>query len=488
MASIREPIRLDTWPTIDIWELISGTVQSSCPPKENLTDKRYVLAVVMLSSFLTPFMASSVNVALPSISKEFSMSAVLLTWVATSYLLAAATFLVPFGRLADIRGRRSIFIAGMWVFLASSALCVLAPTSYLLIFFRVVQGIGAAMTFGTAIAILTSVYPPNQRGQALGMTTAMTYVGLSLGPFLGGFLTAFLSWRSIFAVVIPIAGAIIFLSHSRLKGEWGEACGERFDLAGSVVYAISLTAVIFGFSMLPGFTGAAITLAGTAGMVTFVLLELRRESPVMDMTFWRRNRAFAFSNLAALINYSATFAVTFLMSLYLQDVKQFSAEKAGIILVSQPIVMATFSPIAGRLSDRIEPQVIASIGMAITAAGLLLLSQMTESTAVWAIVGSLAFIGFGFALFSSPNTNAVMSSVERKSYGVASASLGTMRLVGQVLSLGIATIFISLYLGSQEITHALADQFMQSYKLSFALFAVMCFIGVFASLARGRVR
>jgi EmrB/QacA subfamily drug resistance transporter len=469
-------------------ELIFRAVQPSCPPDQNKTDKQFVLAVVMLSSFLTPFMASAINVALPSISKEFSTSAVLLTWVATSYLLAAATFLVPFGRLADIRGRRSIFIAGMWVFLVSSALCVLAASSYMLILFRVFQGIGAAMTFGTAIAILTSVYPPNRRGQALGMTTAMTYVGLSVGPFLGGFLTAYLSWRSIFAVVIPIAGAIIALSYSKLKGEWGEACGERFDLAGSLVYAISLTAVILGFSMLPGLTGVAITLAGTAGIAAFVLVESRSESPVMDLTFWRHNRAFAFSNLAALINYSATFAVTFLMSLYLQDVKQFSAEKAGIILVSQPVVMAAFSPLAGRLSDRIEPQVIASMGMAITSVGLLLLSLMTESTEVWAIVGSLAFIGFGFALFSSPNTNAVMSSVERKSYGIASASLGTMRLVGQVLSLGIATIFISLYLGSQEITHALADQFMLSYRLSFAVFAIMCFVGVFASLARGRVR
>ncbi len=344
------------------------------------------------------------------------------------------------------------------------------------------------MTYGTAIAILTSVYPPAQRGQALGMSTAMTYVGLSLGPFAGGFLTALLTWRSIFLVVMPVAAAVIILSHFRLKDEWGEACGERFDLGGSVVYGVSLTAVIVGFSMLPGTVGSILTLAGTAGVIAFVLFELRISSPVMDMTFWRHNRAFAFSNLAALINYSATFAVTFLMSLYLQDVKLYTAEKAGIILVAQPVVMAVFSPLAGRLSDRIEPQVLASAGMAVTAVGLVFLYLLTESSEVLVIVVSLAFIGFGFALFSSPNTNAVMSSVERRSYGVASASLGTMRLVGQVLSLGIATIFISIYLGSQEITHALSEQFMQSYRLSFAVFAALCFLGVFASLARGRVR
>ena len=463
-------------------------MESASTPSSSTTNRRIVLAVVMLSSFQTPFMASAITVALPSISKEFSMSAVLLTWVATSYLLAAAVFLVPFGRFADIRGRRKIFLAGMWVFMVSTGMCALAPSSYLLIFFRVVQGVGSAMTFGTAIAILTSVYPPHLRGQALGMTTAMTYVGLSIGPFLGGLLTGLFSWRGIFVVIIPLVGAIILLSHRRLRGEWGEARGEEFDLPGSVVYAVSLTSVILGFSMLPHLIGLIVTIAGTCGVVLFVLVELRQRSPVMDMSFWKENRPFAFSNLAALINYSATFAVSFLMSLYLQDVKQFSAERAGVILVSQPIVMAAFSPLAGKLSDRIEPQLIASAGMAITSVGLVILALMTEATGEVAIVATLAFIGFGFALFSSPNTNAVMSSVERRSYGVASASLGTMRLVGQVLSLGIATLFIALYLGDQAISHNLAPEFMQSYKLAFSVFAVLCFAGVFASLARGKVR
>ena len=452
------------------------------------TDKRYVLAVVMLSSFLTPFMVSAINVALPSISDEFSMSAVLLTWVATSYLLAAAAFLVPFGRLADIKGRKITFIAGMWVFMVASVLCAISTSSYLLIAFRVLQGIGAAMTFGTAIAILTSVYPPHQRGQALGLSTAMVYVGLSVGPFFGGLLTEHLSWRFIFVTGLPLIAAIIYLSHRKLTGEWSEACGERFDMTGSVVYAVSLTAVILGFSMIPDLIGMIVTLAGSAGVILFVVIELRLQYPVMDMALWRGNRPFAYSNLAALINYSATFAVTFLMSIYLQEVKQFSAQKAGIVLVAQPIFMAAFSPLAGRLSDRIEPQFIASAGMAITTVGLIFLAAMTESTDVLVIVGSLAFLGFGFALFSSPNTNAVMSSVERRSYGVASASLGTMRLVGQVLSLGIASIFISLYLGDNAISHDLADEFMQSYKLAFSTFAVLCFVGVFASLARGKVR
>jgi len=452
------------------------------------TEKRSALVVAMLSSFFAPFMASSINVALPSIADEFEMDAVLLTWVATSYLLSAAVFMVPFGKLADIHGRKRIFILGMWVFGIASVLCAIAPSSWILIGARIIQGFGSAMVFGTSIALLTSVYPPQERGKVLGLAVAVTYVGLSVGPSFGGFLTGFLGWRSLFMFVLPFAAAVIIVASRRLKGEWADAKGETFDLGGSVIYALSLTGVILGFSFLPDLLGVTISLAGVAGMGVFVYWESRFQNPVLDMALFRRNKAFAFSNMAALINYSATFAVTFLMSLYLQYVKELTPEEAGLILVAQPIVMAAFSPLAGRLSDIVEPQIISSIGMAISAVGLVLLSFMAEETSLWVIIASLAVLGFGFALFSSPNMNAIMSSVEKKSYGVASSTVGTMRLVGQVLSLGIATLFISLYIGSTDLTHELAPEFLKSLGLSFTLFAAMCFVGVFASLARGKVR
>jgi EmrB/QacA subfamily drug resistance transporter len=433
-------------------------------------------------------MASSINVALPSISDELSMSAVLLSWVATSYLLAAAIFLLPFGRLADIHGRKKVFLYGMWVFGAGSIMCALAPSSTSLIGFRFVQGFGSAMMFGTSIAILTSVYPPKDRGKVLGLSTAVVYVGLSSGPFLGGILTEFLGWRSLFVVLMPLCAAILWVGYRRLEGEWAGSRGESFDVAGSAIYAVSLTAVILGFSFLPDLLGVFVSLAGVAGIAVFASWEVKLTHPVLDIKLFRDNRAFAFSNIAALINYSATFAVTFLMSLYLYYVKEFSVDKVGIILVSQPVVMAVFSPVAGRLSDVIEPRIISSVGMAISTVGLVFLSLMNEGTSVWVVVGSLAFLGFGFALFSSPNTNAIMSSVDRKHYGVASASVGTMRLVGQVLSIGIATLFIALYVGNTDLSHRLSPEFLKSYKVAFSTFAVMCFVGIFASLARGKVR
>lgn len=451
-------------------------------------EKRSALLLAVLSAFLTPFMASSVYVALPSISDELSMSAVLLSWVATSYLLAAAIFLLPFGRLADIHGRKKVFLYGMWVFAIGSIMCALAPSSTSLIAFRFIQGFGSAMMFGTSIAILTSVYPPKDRGKVLGLSTAVVYVGLSSGPFFGGILTEFLGWRSLFVVLMPLCAAILWVGYRRLEGEWAGSRGETFDVAGSAIYAVSLTAVILGFSLLPDLLGVFVALAGVAGIAVFASWEVRQIHPVLDIKLFRDNRAFAFSNIAALINYSATFAVTLLMSLYLYYVKEISEFMVGVILVSQPVVMAAFSPVAGRLSDVIEPRIISSIGMAISTVGLVFLSLMNEGTSVWLVVGSLAFLGFGFALFSSPNTNAIMSSVDRKHYGVASASVGTMRLVGQVLSIGIATLFIALYVGNATLSHQLSSEFLKSYQVAFSTFAVMCFAGIFASLARGKVR
>jgi EmrB/QacA subfamily drug resistance transporter len=454
---------------------------------EAKAERRSALAIAMLSSFLTPFLASSIVLALPTIGHEFSISTVTASWIANAYLLTAAAFLVPFGRIADIRGRKWLFLNGMWVFSAGTVLCMLAPSVELLLIFRVIEGIGSAMVFGTSVAIVTSVYPANQRGKALGLTTMLVYVGLSAGPVLGGALTEFLSWRAIFGVVLPLCAAIMFVGYRWLVGEWKGAEGEKFDLKGSVVYGLSLTGIILGLTLLPNLLAAISTVVGLAGIYLFSRLEKRIECPVLDTKLFSENRAFAFSNIAALINYSATFAVTFMMSFYLQVEKGFSADYAGIILVSQPVLMAAFSPVAGRLSDFVEPQYIASIGMAITATGLVLLALLTTNSPLLVIVLSLAILGFGFAFFSSPNTNAIMTSVERKCYGIASATVGTMRLVGQTLSIAVATLFISLYVGNVEVQNMPIPTFHDAFRTSFIVFAALCFIGVFASLARGKV-
>jgi len=455
---------------------------------DNATNKRSALLVATLASFLTPFMGSSVNIALPSIGKDFAMDAVLLSWVATSYLLAAATFLVPFGRISDIYGRKKIFTYGILIYTISSLLSAISTSGILLVSFRVLEGIGSALIFGTGVAILTSVFPVGERGKALGINVAAVYLGLSLGPFLGGLLTQHLSWRSIFLVNVPLGFIIISLLFWKLKGEWAEAKGEKFDFIGSIFYGLTLIAIMYGFSLLPTISGVWLILIGAVGILAFVKWEMKVESPVLDINLFKNNTVFTFSNLAALINYSATFALTFLLSLYLQYVKGFEPQSAGLILIAQPVVMTIFSPIAGRLSDRIEPRIVASIGMALTTMGLFLFTFLSEITTLEFIVTSLILLGFGFALFSSPNTNAVMSSVEKRFYGVASGTVGTMRLIGQVLSLGIVMVIFAIYIGRVQITPEYYLLFLESVKIAFMIFTCLCFGGIFASLARGKLR
>ena len=457
-------------------------------PAGNGTSKRVVLLVTTTASFLFPFMGSAVNIALPSIGKELSLDAITLGWIATAYLLSSATLLVPFGRIADIYGRKKIFTCGIVIFTLSSLFAGMANSATMLISCRVFQGIGGAMLAGTAVALLTTVFPANERGKVLGINVAATYIGLSLGPVLGGILTQHLGWRSIFFINVPLGLAVIGVVLWKLKGEWTGAKGERFDFVGSVIYCLGLVALVYGFTLLPAMSGIWLIVGGVIGLSAFTRWEMRIRSPVLDISLFRNSKAFTFSNLAALINYSATFAVTFLISLYLQYVKGFNPQGAGLILVSMPAMQAIFSPLAGRLSDRIEPRLIASAGMALTTVGLIIFIFLNEETPLKLIIGNLILIGFGFALFSSPNTNAVMSSAPNTVYGVASATLATMRQVGMSFSMGVAMLMFALYIGRVQITPEYYPLFQESMKTSFIIFAVLCFGGIFASLARGKVR
>lgn len=454
---------------------------------ENRTTKKAALIVATLSSFIGPFMGSSVNVALPSIGQDYSMGAVLLGWVNTAYLLAASTFLVPFGRLGDIYGRKRIYMWGVLIFTASSVLIANSGSGTAMILIRVFQGFGASMIFATGMPILISVFPVGERGKALGITVAAVYLGLSVGPFLGGIITQQLGWRYIFWLNLPLGLLLLMVIFLMLKGDWAEARGARFDFAGSAILAAALLATMYGFTNLPALFAVILIIIGLAGMALFVIFESRIQNPVIDINLFRHNTVFAFSNLAALINYAATFAVGFLLSLYLQRLKGLSPQEAGLILVSQPIIQAIFSPMAGRLSDKTEPRTVASLGMTLTFIGLTLLFFLDADSSIKYIIACLVVLGFGFALFSSPNTNAIMSSVERRFFGVAGAMVSTMRQVGMMFSMGIVMMILALLLGDSAITPENQSQFVSSIRIAFAVFAVMCFGGIFASLARGKL-
>ena len=449
--------------------------------------QRIALTAGILASFLTPFLVSSVNVALPVIGNEFSLNAATLGWIATSYLLAAAMILMPAGKLADILGRKKLYLIGLGLFSGASFLCALAASSIALIFFRVFQGFGAGVIFATGLAIVTSVFPVEKRGMALGIVAGATYLGLSLGPVVGGLLTHYLGWKSIFWSTAPVGLAAFALVLLGLKGEWADARGESFDLAGSIILAISLPAVIYGSSILPSLRGILLLATGLLGIVGFFLLEARVASPIFPVTLLRNNRTFAFSSLAALINYSSTFAVTFLLSLYLQHIQGLQPQSAGTVLVAQPIVMAAVSPLAGRLSDRIEVRTLASIGMALVALGLSLLAFLDKQTRLPFVVIALIVLGLGYGLFSSPNMNAIMSSVDTHLYGVASATVGTVRLIGQMLSMSVAVLIFTLIIGQVQINTAVYEQLLKSIRIAFSVFALLCFGGIFPSMVRGKL-
>jgi len=455
---------------------------------DHAINKSPALFITTLASFLTPFGISSVNIALPSIGKTFSMDAILLSWVTTVYLLTSAMFLVPFGKIADIYGRKRMFTYGIMTFILGSAGSAISNSAAMLICFRILQGVGASAIYPIGAAILTSAFPARELGKVLGINTASVYLGYSLGPFFGGLLTSHLGWRSIFLVNVLVGLIALIFIFWKLKGEWREAKEEKFDLTGSVLYSIILLFIMYGFSQLSTTQGAGLVLAGFLGIILFIKWETKVRSPVLEIKLFRNNRAFAFSNLATLIHCSATFAVTFLLSLYLQYIKKLTPENAGLILIAQPIVQALCSPFSGKLSDRIEPRIVASIGMALTGVGLGLLTVLNEKTTLVFIVGNLILLGFGYGLFSVPNASAVMSSVENRFYGMASGTLSTMRVTGMAFSMGIAVLLFSIYIGKVQITPETYPVFLRCTKLAFTFFVVLCFGGVFASLARGNIR
>jgi len=414
------------------------------------------------------------------------MDAVLLSWVVTSFALTGTIFLVPFGKAADIYGRKRVFQYGIVLFTLSIFLLPFSTSGPMLIVLRILQGFGASMTYSTVFAILTSAFPPGDRGKVMGINVAAVYSGLSLGPFFGGFLTQNFGWRSIFIASEPLCLVILYFAFWKLKEEWIETKGEKFDLAGSVIYSFSLASIMYGFTLLPNKAGIGLVLIGVLGILIFIGWESKVESPVLELDLFRKNRLFAFSNLAALVHYSGTFAVTFLLSLYLQYIKGLAPQSAGLVLVCQPIVQAIFSPFAGRLSDRIQPRIVASTGMFFTAVGIFLLVFLKETTTLPYIIVTLIVLGFGFALFSSPNANSVMGSVEKKFFGIASAILSTMRQSGHMLNMAIVTVIFSIYIGRVQITPQYYTLFLKSSKVVFTISVVLCLAGIFASLSRGK--
>jgi MFS family permease len=437
--------------------------------------------IICFTSFVTPFMGSSYNLALPDIAEHFRLNAVLLTWFSTGFLISTAIFQVPFARVADIVGRKKIFKLGLIGLALSTLITPFAPNSAALMALRACSGFFSALMFGTNIAILMVEVPLAGRAKALALNTVFVYLALAAGPFIGGILTHYAGWQSIcyvsggLCLIVWLSALVVF------KDGAPEAKGERFDLLGSIIYAIGIVGIIYGFTALPHALGFVCIAIGIAAVIVFGIYENGLSSPLLDIKIFRSNSIFISSCLAALVNYAANSATTFMLSLYLQYIRGLSADKAGLILIAQAGIQVFSAMSAGKLSARHAPSKLALIGMSISAIGLASFSLISANTPLWLIIAQLMVLGCGFGLFSSPNTNVIMSSVERRHYGQASATTGTMRLTGQSFSMGIAAMAISIYMGQAKIVPELLGKFMQSISTTFTIFTAITALGIYAA-------
>jgi MFS family permease len=434
------------------------------------TSRRNVLLASALGSSLAPFMVAGLLVAVPTIGKEFGANASLLGWLTNVFFLAAAVFLVPLGRVADVRGAKKVFTLGIGIYLVSVSLCVVAPNIFFLIGARFLTGIGAAMVFGTSIALLSLVFPLAERGKAIGINVTAMSVGFLLGFFLGGLLTFYIGWRSIFAVTIPLEVLVLWLIFSRIRGECELAREKELDLPGMALYGSALFLTVTGFSSLPRFEGVATLAGGLVVLAVFVFRERRAFHPLLNLHLFRANTTFLISNLTVLLFNTSNFAVIFLLTLYLQSLRQFDVRIAGVILLVPIIFMSLFSAYAGRLSDRIPPRWVVGSGIGFSSIGLILFTSLNDQTSLYLIIGALSLAGLGIAFCQAPLVRTSVSAVSREMTGLASGMIETMRLVGMTISIAISIIVFTLYVGNEMVTPQLHVPYLSSIRLIFWIY------------------
>jgi EmrB/QacA subfamily drug resistance transporter len=444
------------------------------------TIKRDLIVVGILVSFLTPFVRSSINLALPTLAIEFDLSAVFLTWISTIYLLVNAILYIPLGRIGDIYGRKKIFQYGLIIFTISSFLSAFSTSGDTLLIFRIFQAVGNAMIFANLNAMITSAFPVTERGRAFGLTSMSVFVGLIVGPILGGALTQILGWKSLF-YFDTLIGIVAAYAITRFKHDWVDADGEKLDVLGSFLLGLSLISIIYGFSDFTSNYSLFFIIAGIIGLSLFYLVEKRVEFPLVNLDLFN-NRSFTFGNITAFINYGTFVSVGFILSLYLQYLKGYGPLTAGLIVSIQSIMMVLVSPFAGKLADRMDPSNVSTIGMFVTTIGVALMTLINFDNATLLGVVSLMIFGAGIGLVYSPNTKVVMSSVDRKFFGVASATLSDVRSLGQIFAMGIVMIIISTIIGNVDITPANYPELIISLRLSLVAIAILSAVGIFTSV------
>lgn len=443
--------------------------------------ENYVLIIATVTSFFTVFLSSATMVAVPALAEEFSMNNIIQNWITTIMFLAIAVFTVPAGQISGKYGLKKSMVAGLILFILSSIGATFSVSAEMFLACRVFQGIGAAFLNVASMAMVVSAFKPQERGKALGISVTGVYLATSLSPVIGGFLNHQLGWRSIFYFTIPFLIVILIMLIVKVNKEWNTLENVEIDKKGSIIYSIGILLFVYGFTILNEPLGVVLTIIGIIFLIAFAAIELKQKDPVFEVRFFR-NPKFSSSNFAALSGYLATFAVIMVVNYHLQYVRGFDSQTAGLLLMLMPICQVVVSPISGRLSDKINPQKLAALGIGIGAVGIGTISTINATSPLEVLAIGLILQGIGFGIFSSPNTNAIMSSVPPKDTSIASASVATMRVIGQTMSIGILTLVFAFIMGNVPMIPQYFPLLIESSQITCIICTVLCVISVFASL------
>ncbi len=446
-----------------------------------MESKNLLLLICTVLSFFTVFAVNAVTIVIPSIASEYGMSNIIQNWVTIIFLLVVAVLSVPAGQISAKFGLKKVTNISIVLFIIISVVNVLVTTQEQFLACRFILGISLAFINVTSMAMIVSAFPPEERGKALGINITGVYVGLSLSPVLGGILNYNLGWRSVVLFGVPFLFVILALLLTKIDEEWISFKGIPLDIKGSLTYGIGMVLFMYGFTILNTQLGIVLTILGILILIIFGLIELRREYPVFNINFFK-NHKFLSANFASLCAYLATYAVTTILNYHLQYIKGFDSQTAGLILLVAPLCQVVLAPIAGRLSDKYVPQILAAIGMALGTISLFLFSSLNGQSPLEFLILSMIIYGIGFGLFSPPNTNVIMGSVPPKDTSVASAAVATMRTVGQAMSMGILTLVFAFVMGNVPIIEQYYPLLISSCQITCLICVVLCIASVFASL------
>jgi EmrB/QacA subfamily drug resistance transporter len=445
--------------------------------------KWLTLAAVAVGLFMIMLDNTVVNVALPSIQRELGVGFSQLQWIVTGYALAFASLMLIGGKLADLLGRRAIFVAGLAVFTLSSLACGLAGSGDVLIGARVVQGVGAALMNPATLSIIAATFPPSQRGTAIGIWAGVSALALAIGPLVGGLLTEHIAWNWIFFVNVPVGVVGIAASFLVIRESRDESENQRLDVPGLATSAVGLFALTYGLieANTYGWTSGRILgsfLVAGAALASFVVLELRGRAPMLDLALFRSG-TFAGANLVILLVALAMFGVFFFVSLYMQNILGYSPVQAGAAFLPMTVLIILLAPLAGKASDRIGSRWLMTLGMTLVGVQLVYFSRLGVEATFWNLLPAFLVGGVGMALTMTPSAAAGVRSVPVDKSGVGSAVLNAFRQVGGSLGIAIMGAIVAHEIGGRRTPEA----FVEGLSTALLVAAAIAFVGAVVAAA-----